>query len=988
VEWWFEGVRHVVQGNTPQALTVVQLWITRNSADPASVEMSAEPVDVGPLPPADEPITVVAHLEGGHGNSQPFFVPDDVRVWRIRWASAGDSYPLIHLRTTAGDPCGSMGSDKELAGVSYFYDPGRYYLECNINGKWQAQVEVVERAGAVPQGTSVGGPAVDSAQANLFRQITRQDGEGPIQITLPNGARRPDGSVSTLAEVHPLEFAQLSSLVLGANPTRFSIELLMMTVSAIGGVVPSREVLRSLIVGDIQSLVVATRRATLGSYVVLNVSCECGQEYQHEMDLRTLPPQEFTHEGALTLPSGRRQNWKWPTAAWAEAWWDKAGSAQEVIDSLALESTLLDDAGAPVTADYVRQLSPADRVFLLDCLSGGPGPDLSIRVTCPACREEFNDSLTLAALFPWPAIGLDGWAVESDSPGQLPAEPSVDGHVPVDAQSEVGQLPLDSLVGLASVKRDIAQLTSFQQIQAERRAAGLPVQSVGRHLVFEGNPGTGKTTVARLLGRIYADLGLLKNGRVEECSRSELVGTHLGETAAKVTAVVQKALGGILFIDEAYSLTPRTDGGGGDPYCTEAIDTLVKLMEDHRDDLIVIVAGYTDRMEEFLDANPGLKSRFDRKLLFDDYTPTELLAIFDGMCSEARLVMTAEASAELRRHLTTMTRPDSFGNGRYVRSLFEQTLVRQSERLASNADRRADDLSTLEVDDLALPNARVAVSSDDLSDALAELDSLVGLGALKREVSNLVDTLKIQRLRQESGLPVVSSSQHLVFAGNPGTGKTTVARVLARIYCALGFVSRGNIIECARADLVAGYVGQTAMKTTRKVKEALGGVLFIDEAYTLARDIGSTVSFGGEAIDTLLKLMEDYRDDLVVIAAGYSDEMEGFINANPGLQSRFTDTLEFPDYTDEELSAIFQGMAQSAGIALRQEVKSLIDEACAALRNRPDFANARSVRTLFQRVMSAQAVRLAVGTPTLEELSEILPTDVMRATVPDARMDS
>jgi SpoVK/Ycf46/Vps4 family AAA+-type ATPase len=326
-----------------------------------------------------------------------------------------------------------------------------------------------------------------------------------------------------------------------------------------------------------------------------------------------------------------------------------------------------------------------------------------------------------------------------------------------------------------------------------------------------------------------------------------------------------------------------------------------------------------------------------------------------------------------------MARPTTFGNGRYVRSLFDDTLVRQSVRLAEMESRSPDDLGTIELEDLAIPEARVARSNDDLADALTELDSLVGLAMLKAQVSALCDTVRVQMMRAEAGLPVVSSSRHLVFAGNPGTGKTTVARILGRIYAALGVVSRGQLVECARADLVAGFVGQTAIKTTRKVNAALGGVLFIDEAYTLVRDTGGGLDFGQEAIDTLLKLMEDYRDDLVVIAAGYPKEMEVFVSSNPGLSSRFTETLQFEDYDDTDLSQIFAAMAQKSGLSLDAETAAAVDAAWAALRDQSDFANGRTVRTFFQRVMAAQASRLARSTPTADQLSEVVLGDVQKA---------
>ena len=268
-----------------------------------------------------------------------------------------------------------------------------------------------------------------------------------------------------------------------------------------------------------------------------------------------------------------------------------------------------------------------------------------------------------------------------------------------------------------------------------------------------------------------------------------------------------------------------------------------------------------------------------------------------------------------------------------------------------------------------LPPAR---SIDDL---LAELDALVGLSHVKAEVRRLTSLLQVQQLRADRGLPVIETSHHLVFTGNPGTGKTTVARLLSQIYRAVGVVSQGQLVETDRSKLVAGYVGQTALKTSETLNAALGGMLLIDEAYALAR--GGDNDFGREAIDTLVKFMEDHRDDLAIVAAGYTAEMADFIDTNPGLKSRFTRTILFPDYTDDELVQIFVNLGEKHGYSCSDDALTMVRHRIGAEPRTRGFGNARFVRNLFETAVAHQAMRLApLDDPSNEQLGTFIADDI------------
>ncbi|MBO6179013.1 MAG: AAA family ATPase [Selenomonadaceae bacterium] len=519
---------------------------------------------------------------------------------------------------------------------------------------------------------------------------------------------------------------------------------------------------------------------------------------------------------------------------------------------------------------------------------------------------------------------------------------------------------LNNMIGLSAIKEEVATLVNLAKLNKIRKGKGANVVKPSYHLVFSGNPGTGKTTVARIIAEVYKALGILSKGQLIEVDRSQLVAGYIGQTAIKTSDKIKEAAGGVLFIDEAYSLTVGQAQGD---FGQEAVDTILKAMEDRRDDFVVIAAGYPDLMDKFLSSNPGLRSRFGKVIHFDDYTADELTEIFKSMVKENHYTLANETEDAVRLEFTNILnrRAKGFANGRTARSLFETVVSRQANRLAKNPNLAADEaeLFLIKEEDLQLIENKNE-QGENLDDLLKELNSLIGLSRVKEETTRLINTIKVNKMRREQGLPELSASNHLVFSGNPGTGKTTVARLLAKIYKSLGVLSQGHLVEADRSKLVAGYVGQTAKQVTTLVEHALGGVLFIDEAYSLTAG-KSHEDFGFEAVDALLKEMEDHRRDLVVIVAGYPNLMEEFLSANPGLRSRFNTFIHFEDYSPAEMTAIFKSMATAQNYSLEkgaiERLRKFFD---AKFTNPPpDFANGRTVRNFFEKTIANQGDRLA-----------------------------
>jgi SpoVK/Ycf46/Vps4 family AAA+-type ATPase len=536
-----------------------------------------------------------------------------------------------------------------------------------------------------------------------------------------------------------------------------------------------------------------------------------------------------------------------------------------------------------------------------------------------------------------------------------------------DISTKSGWDKLNEMIGLDSVKTKVRDIVDDLKY---KRAHDMQF-TFRPHLCFLGNPGTGKTTVASIVSEIFKEEGIVPLGHYTSTKATELMGQYVGEAAKLVRKKCEEARGGILFIDEAYAFIEE----GTKVYGDSAVTELIAWLEDKtwQKETIVILAGYPDEISDlFKKSNKGLRGRFtdDHFLTFENYKPNELLEIFELNAKKNRISISKEAAELLEKifikQLQANKENKHWDNARRVENIFKLIFTNLRKRNSS----------TIEIQDIPkdLSSIVSGKSVTDIKETIEyiKLQRLIGLQNVKQSIDNLIESIEFEQNEIENGRQLEKSIQplHLVFSGPPGTGKTTVAELFGMLLKNLGILSKGHVEKALRNDLVAGYVGQTALKTKEKIDKAMGGVLFIDEAYTLSN--GGENDFGREAIDTLLPIMENERDKFVVIAAGYESNMNHFLQSNPGLNDRFNQRILFQNLAEEELIQVFNLFCFEEGKIFDAMYKCILVQYFSLLKQRDSesFSNSRAVRKLFAESKTQQQKRLNTLRKTLKPSDE------------------
>lgn len=517
----------------------------------------------------------------------------------------------------------------------------------------------------------------------------------------------------------------------------------------------------------------------------------------------------------------------------------------------------------------------------------------------------------------------------------------------------------DKYVGIDEIKKTM--LSIVNSIRSFERLHPGETYILKDHYIFIGNPGTGKTTIARVFADALSAMGVLPSGQLVEVSPGDLKGQYQGHTAPKVDAAFDRAMGGVLFIDEAYGVW----NGENDDFGTEAVTALIKNAEDRRGKMIAILAGYEKEMGVFSTANPGIASRFNVNIKFRDYKGPELTEIARRMIKAQGYTLDNSAELGIGKFFDKMelAKQKDFANARDVRNAVDKAIKTQNTRIQKESSKPGFDASkefVLTMNDISGSSEKPPLSVDEV---LAQLDDLIGMDDIKQEIRKLANVAMVNRMRMERGLGSAALQPvNIILTGNPGTGKTTIAKRLGEVLHAAGVLPSDKVVEREAKTILSGYINESGRNMEKAVDEAMGGVLFIDEAYNLLPVPGSMNNTGNEALDALMTRMENDKGKFVVVIAGYKDRMEELTRrGNPGLISRFNKRFHIDDYSAEELIRIFKfnlekrnfKITGEAEAELRKTVKHMVDN------KGLHFGNAREVVNLLNEAMELQGNRIA-----------------------------
>lgn len=541
----------------------------------------------------------------------------------------------------------------------------------------------------------------------------------------------------------------------------------------------------------------------------------------------------------------------------------------------------------------------------------------------------------------------------------LVTEDDVTGKEFVPKTIEEVMAEFDKYVGIDEIKKTM--LSIVNSIRSFERLHPGETYVLKDHYIFIGNPGTGKTTIARVFADALSAMGVLPSGQLVEVSPGDLKGQYQGHTAPKVDAAFDRAMGGVLFIDEAYGVW----NGENDDFGTEAVTALIKNAEDRRGKMIAILAGYEKEMGVFSTANPGIASRFNVNIKFRDYKGPELTEIARRMIKAQGYTLDNSAELGIGKFFDKMelAKQKDFANARDVRNAVDKAIKTQNTRIQKESSKPGFDASkefVLTMNDISGSSEKPPLSVDEV---LAQLDDLIGMDDIKQEIRKLANVAMVNRMRMERGLGSAALQPvNIILTGNPGTGKTTIAKRLGEVLHAAGVLPSDKVVEREAKTILSGYINESGRNMEKAVDEAMGGVLFIDEAYNLLPVPGSMNNTGNEALDALMTRMENDKGKFVVVIAGYKDRMEELTRrGNPGLISRFNKRFHIDDYSAEELIRIFKfnlekrnfKITGEAEAELRKTVKHMVDN------KGLHFGNAREVVNLLNEAMELQGNRIA-----------------------------